>query len=408
MPHLHVALVSERPEITLIPLLQLRPQRVLLVATQERRPVAERLEVLLGHELPAGTEQRLIDDLPSHDPQLIHAFANRLANDLRRLQATTPNLTISYHLGDAPRLMALLFQHALQCCQADGIDVDLTAGALYRLGTGQDPQAFETLAIEPLLDCDLYLLANGYKRTQACSDHAAWRDAARARRSVTRYLAHHADRLGELLAELAALVRGDSGKPVIVEHATQGPTLDPDAQRQRLSLPPAFPETDALNRLTEAGLLEWSSRAPRRLRFPSLASARYLGGQWLAEYVWLCAQDAGMEAHCGAHLLDLSGRHNDAPTVLDGLALHHNQLLMIACPPFPARPSGGPCNALHDLYALTDHTAGLAGTRLLVSAGPLDTARQRANRLGATVMEGNELKRLPIRLVQWLETGCWP
>ncbi|SDK15394.1 Card1-like endonuclease domain-containing protein [Billgrantia gudaonensis] len=408
MPHLHVALVSERPEITLIPLLQLRPERVILVATRQRRPVAERLEILLGRELPVTTELRRIDDLPCHDPQLVHAFANELADELVRLQATTAELTVSYHLGDAPRLTALLFQHALQRCQADGIDVDLTAGALYRLGTGQDPQAFETLAIEPLLDCDLYLLANGYKRTQARSDHATWREAAESRRPLTRYLAHHADRLGELLAELAALVRGDSGQPVIVDDAAEGPVLDPDARYQRLSLPPAFPETDALSRLAEAGLIEWSNRSPRRLGFVSLLAAQYLSGQWLAEYVWLCARDAGMEAHCGAHLLDLSGRHNDAPAVLDVLALHHNQLLMIACPPFPARPSGGPCNALHDLHALTDHTAGLAGTRLLVSAGPLDTARQRANRLGAAVMEGNVLKRLPVRLVQWLETGCWP
>ncbi|WP_163559339.1 DUF1887 family CARF protein [Halomonas sp. NO4] len=406
MPHLHVALVSECPEITLIPLLQLRPEHVILVASQQRRAVAERLQVLLDHELPAGTQLRLTDDLPTHDPQATGDFAARLAADLARQQADTPDLAISYDLGDASRLTTLLFQHALQRCRADGYHVDLPAGALYRINPALVPEGLETLAIEPVLDVDLYLLANGYKRIKACSDHAAWRNAAESRRPLTRYLAHHADRLGELLAELARIVRGDAGEPVITESA-RGRALHPQGQRQRLSLAPAFPETDALSRLAEADLLEWSNRAPRHLSFPSLDGARYLGGEWLAEYVWLCARDAGLEAHSGAHLLDLSGRHNETPAVLAGLALHHNQLLMIACPPFPARATGAACNALHDLHDLVDHTAGLAGTRLLLGAGPLEAARPQASHFGVAVLEGGELKRLPIRLVQWLETGRW-
>ncbi|EWG98693.1 hypothetical protein [Halomonas sp. BC04] len=190
MPHLHVALVTEHPEACLIPLLQLRPQRVVLVAGRLQQQAAERLQILLQHELPANTEIQRWDEMPERDPQRIGEFATRLARWLSRLQRDDPELTVTYDLADSDKLTALLFQQAMSHCKADWLYVDYRAGALYRMGPGLNPSTLEALAIEPVLDVDIFLQANGRKRIKALSDNPAWRSAVQRHRALTHYLGH--------------------------------------------------------------------------------------------------------------------------------------------------------------------------------------------------------------------------
>ncbi|TFH85653.1 DUF1887 family protein [Billgrantia azerbaijanica] len=385
MPHLHVALVSERPEISLIPLLQLRPQRVLLIVPEHRLSLAERLRILLTHELPDTGDIRIRGDLPpAREPARVSAFAGELATALRREQAEDPDLTITYDLAGTSRLSALLIQHALHRCRADWLHVDVAAGALYRLGPELNPASLAASAIEPLLDADLFLLANGRKRIKARSDGRSWRAAAEGRRPLTRYLAHHADHCGELLAELAGVAQCGAGE---------------------LARTPAFPDTELLRQLDAAGVIAWSGDAPRAVAVPTPGGADYLSGAWLAEQAWLEACDAGLEAHCLAHVLDLSGRHNEAPAVFGCLVVHRNQLLVVACLTPGADDDG---QAQHALHALVEHTEGMAATRALLSARPLGRLRDSARRLAIPVREGAELKRLAVDLRQWREGGRWP
>lgn len=383
MPHLHVALVSERPEISLIPLLQLRPQRVLLITPEHRLPLAERLRILLAHELPEASDIRIRGDLPpAREPAQVSAFASELAESLRREQVEDPDLTLTYDLAGTSRLSALLIQHALHRCRADWLHVDVSAGALYRLGPELNPASLEASAIEPVLDTDLFLLANGRKRIKARSDSRRWQAATEARRPLTRYLAHHADRVAGLLGELATLARDERGE---------------------LAHPPAFPDTEVLRQLNDADIIAWSSDTPRAVGFPSPEGIRYLGGEWLAEQAWLEARDVGLAAHCLAHVIDLSGRHNEAPAVFGCLAVHRNQLLILAC-----LTSHDDDTAAHGLHALIEHSEGMAATRVLLSAQPLSRTRESARRLAISVREGNELKRLAVDLRQWRESGRWP
>ncbi|UYG05080.1 DUF1887 family CARF protein [Halomonas sp. LR3S48] len=413
MPHLHVALVTERPEVSLIPILQLRPQRIVLIPCQSSPQAAERLAILLRHELPPGTDIETRARLPVDEPHRCAQYADELAETLYRQQFDTPSLSVTLDAGGCSTLTALLFQQAMQRCSADWLYVDIRAGALYRMAYDSPGSAPEIMAIEPVLDVDRYLQANGRKRVRALSDSASWHQACTQRRHLTRYLAHHADRLAELLGELHDMVHGEGG---VLESANPSAArLRPGAERQRLKASPCFPATDALKALDETGLLHWASDAPEVIDIDSVEGGRYLGGGWLTEYAWLSAQEAGLSQVCSeAHILDLSGQHNGEPVVSDCLAVERNQLLFIEC--LIARPGATACieQGLKRLHGMLNHSAGLAATRVLLACGEFDKSRQRLTELQhlqgmeVEVVENGDLKHLPALLASWKEHGNWP
>jgi hypothetical protein len=414
MPHLHVALVTERPEVSLIPILQLRPQRIVLVPCQSSPQAAERLAILLRHELPGATEIETYPSLPSGDPRRCAEHANQLAEAIYRQQFDEPSLSVTLDLGGCGTLTALLFQQAMRRCSADWLYVDAQAGIFYRMACDSPQPTPEAMAIEPVLDVDRYLQANGRKRVRARSDSSAWREACQQRRTLTHYLAHHADRLAGLLGELHDIVHGDGGV-LSAPDPHSGARLRPGAEHQRLHMTPRFPATDALTALREAGLLQWSSDTPQAVGITSVEDAHYLGGGWLTEYAWLSAREAGLsQVYSEAHILDLSGQHNTEPVVSDCLAVERNQLLFIEC--LIARPGPKACleQGLKRLHGMLNHSEGLAVTRVLLACGEFDKARQRLTELQrlqglqVQVVESEELKHLPALLANWKEHGRWP
>ncbi|MCG6659390.1 DUF1887 family protein [Halomonas campisalis] len=400
MSHLHIALVNEHPERTLIPLLQLRPERIVLVACRRGQQAAERLRILLQHELPEAHEIRLHEGLPQGDPQRIAELALALADELASQQREVPPLEVTCDLAGGDRLTALLFQQAMRHCDADCLHLDPERDVIHRLGPTLDPHSLQRLPITAVLTADLILQAHGRKRIRAASDGAEWRETVISRRPLTRFLAHQAPRIAALLVELKGLLAPSP--------EAAGRAADPS---HLLTHTPPFPETDALQRLSEAGLIGWSQQQPRTLSVATPAAADYLTGGWLGEYAWLSARDAGLQRACGeAHVLDLSGRHNDEPTVFDCLAVHRNRPLILEC---LARPDDDAA-VLHRLYELAEHGDELGATRVVLSDAPLGSAGQReshlrrAQRLGVAVLEGDELTRLPASLKQWMDSGRWP
>lgn len=414
MPHLHVALVTERPEISLIPILQLRPQRVVLVPCQAAPQAAERLAILLRHELPAATQVDVKPGFASENPQLCAEYANTLADELYRQQFDEPHLSVTLDTGGCTTLTALLFHQAMQRCSADWLYADAQTGLLYRLASDSPDMPPETTAIEPVLNVDRYLQANGRKRVRALSDNAPWREKSQRRKCLTTYLAHHADRLAGLLGELHDIVHGSDGVLAPPDPRSKA-RLRQGGECQHLLATPGFPATDALNALDDAQLLKWSSDAPTKIIIDDLESALYLGGGWLTEFTWLSAQEAGLTHMCsGAHVLDLSVQHNAEPVVSDCLAVECNQLLFVEW--LIARPGAEACieqglNRLHEILA---HSAGLHASRVLLACGEFDKASQRLTELQrlqgyqVEVVESAELKHLPALLASWKEQGKWP
>lgn len=418
MPQLHVTLVTGRPEANLIPLLQLKPEWVCLVASERMTEAAERLYLLLKDQLPTGTHIQVRKGLPDTEPQAISQYAFALADELEASKSADPGLTITYDLTGGTKLMALLFQEAMRCCDAEMIYTNSDTGCIYHMGAELQPDSFRSEAIESVLDANLYLHANGKRLLRSASDEAAWQEGARSRKALTKHLARHAAELDGLTGQLNYLIQVSQGdKPaVILEGDRQtGPRLNDQGWQQSLSHPPGGDWKKALRLMNEAGVLEWSPSAPRELRFPFLDGALYLSGGWLEEYAWHCARDAGLEdVHCSAQILDETGRKSDVRNEFDCLVVHRNRMLIFECKTARMKVEERDQQVLHKLNSLTEQSAGLYGTRVLLTSGTFgskehrDTNLKRAQSMQVKVTEGADLKQLPEQIKGWMETGHWP
>lgn len=417
MSRLHVTLVTGRAEANLIPILQLQPEKVYLVASQRMLEPGKRLEKLLKAQLP-GTVVVLRQGLPDTDPEAIGNFAIKLADELETCRDASPELAITYDMTGGSKLMGLLFQEAMRLCGAEIMYTDSDAGALYQLGTDLKPESFYTIPIEPVLNTDLYLRLNDKRLCQSLSDDQSWRDRAHQRKALTKHLGRNAEALTSLFGDLNYLIHvsDKSKQPVILKGDQQTKnSLNPAGWEQWLNKPPAKPCREALEKMAEAEVLEWSSSAPCMLRFNTLEGAEYLSGGWLEEYAWHCARDAGLDdVYCGAQVIDLFASKDDIRNEFDLVAVHRNRMLLIECKTGRMDNQGPDQQVLHKLHSLSEQSSGLFGTKVLLSAQPFGNADnhkrniKRAASMQVQVLDGAALKALPDKLSAWIKDGHWP
>lgn len=417
MPRLHIALVTGRPEANLIPLLQLKPQQIFLIASDRMAEPADRLHTLLQEKLGDHSDIRVLKGLPDSGPEAISHYALDLVESLNKQKSRQENLEITYDLTGGTKLMALLFQEAMRHCDAKMLYVDSDAEAIYHMGAELNPDTFKHERIEPVLDAASYLLANGKRLRRALSHDDQWRDKVQARKTLTKHLGHRAESLAGLIGQLNYLIQVDQGdkRPVILQgNRKTGPTLNPAGWEQRLGNLPGSAWKAALGLMAEANLLEWSPSNPQLLRFPNLDGALFLSGGWLEEYAWHCACDAGLaDASCGVQVTDETGRKNDVRNEFDLLAVHRNRMLIIECKTGRLDADGPDQQILHKLHSLADQSSGLFGTQLLLTAQQFgskenrDTNLKRAEGMRINLMEGQNLKLLSERIRGWMISGRW-
>lgn len=415
MPHLHVTLVTGRLEATMIPILQLQPEQVCLVASRSMHASGERLEKLLNEQLPHTTVE-LRHGLHNSDPEAIGHFALELAEDLDARREAVPELAITYDMTGGSKLMGLLFQEAMRLCDAEFLYTDSNAGWLYQLGSSLKPDSFRQLPIAPVLSTDLYLQLNGKLRRRTLSSDAQWCERTEQRKALTKYLGRNAEALSSLFGTLNYLIHVGGGQPVIHAGSRQdGNSLNQQGWEQGLNYPPAKPWREALAKMAEAGVIEWNPCEASTLRFTQLSGAEYLGGGWLEEYAWHCARDAGLtDVYCGAEVTDELSPKDDIRNEFDLVGVHGNRMLLVECKTGQMQARGADQQILHKLHSLSEQSSGLFGTQVLLSAQAFGNADnyqrniKRAQSMRVQVMDGAALKALPDSISTWMETGRWP
>lgn len=419
--HFHVTLVTGRPEANLIPLLQLRPERIALVASEKMASNAQRLQTLLQQNgwQASGAAVTIEQGLPDSDPALMSDFANGLADRLLEEKERTPDLRITYDLTGGTKLMALLFQEAMRCCDADLIYTDSDAGRIYRLGTQLDRESFRDIPVEPVLSSDIYLRANGKRLGASDSDDEAWRAKASDRKLLTKHLVRDSICLERFIGQLNFIIHVNNDDNVAVfARARPGAaaTWNKQAsdQTRQLKNVPNKHERQALQMMLEQGIIAWDEEAPKTIEFLDAEATAYLGGKWLEEYVWHCARDAGLEdVHCGARLIDVRGRKDDVKNELDLIAVYRNRMLVIECKTGLLSDAGTDSQVLYKLHSLAEQASGIYGTRVLATLKQFGSNQQhqtniaRARRMRIEVIETKALKNLPAHLKRWMDTGQW-
>ena len=404
MTNVHVCLVSDRLEANLIPLLQLKPDVAVLVASHRMQKKAELLQTLL-ERFGGGIRVMVRGDLPDLDIDALEEYALQLEAEL---EASWPDAQCVYNATGGTKLMAIIFSQVFDRTIYTHTEHDRI------VSLGNPARRIAPIPIEPVLAAEVYLLANGKRLRSASSDHEGWRQRAVSRRALTRWLAANMNQnTGGLLGRLNHFVH-DRAAGVIKSSSRQGGyEFDPHNARQRLDGSVGRKWQEMLAKMAEAGLLDWSADEPEWLTFRSVEACEYLSGGWLEEYAWLTADDAGCrEVLCGAKITDEYNPKSDIRNEIDCLLVHNNRMLVIECKTRRlGRDEQSDSDLLTKLDSLTTHSSGLFGQGVLVSARSFgegkvhQTNLDRAASLDIAVLEAEQIGRLPELVRQWMSTG---
>ena len=416
MKQLQIAIVTGHAESILIPLLQLKPDEVLLIASDKMASQLDRCAVILKDQLPQGTIIEKRGGLADNEPEAIAEYAEKLAQELAD-RADIDDYEVLFNSTGGTKMMSLLFQEALRSCYAKVLYLDSDAGQIYKLGDTLAPEHFVSIPIEPVLDLKLYLRINGKNPLKASSDDAGWRELVQGRKTLTKYFAKNAVKRVGLLGNLnfMILAKTKHSDPVLIQAKGKLAHDELAAYPLRsLKNKPRGLECDILRQCAESGLIGWDQEKPTEIYFNSVDAAKYLSGNWLEEYTWHCMQDAGLEdIACSLAIGDQKGKTQDVRNEFDCVAVHKNRMLVLECKTSKLghNEDGKDQDILHKLYSITEQSAGLYGSKVLVLARDFDdnndqkTNLQRAKIMGVNVVATAQLQNLPKMLRAWKETG---
>jgi hypothetical protein len=411
---LHIAIMTGHIEAILIPLRQIQPEEVLLVASTSMAKDLNRYQNLLKNNLNANTVIKCRDGLDDNEPMAIGDFAMQLAEELIQ-RPDYEELAITFHCTGGTKLMTLLFQEALRCCDAQLLYVDSKAGKIYHLGNSLKPSEFTSQAVESVLSSKLYFEANGKRIRAASSDDADWLERAKSRKNVSKSLAIQTAQSGFFVGALNHLVHGgDKTLRLLQKDPAKPRQLKLHANVLRsLNEAPRTNERTILKDCAALGLIGLNDDKQKDIYFNSLEAAQYLGGQWLEEYTWHCMQDAGLkDVACSLPISDEEGRTEDVRNELDCVAVHENRMLILECKTGRmGLEEGKDQDILHKLYSITEQSAGLLGTKVLVLARDFDnndqkkTNLKRAKIMNVHIVAPADLPNLKQWISNWKMTG---
>jgi hypothetical protein len=231
--------------------------------------------------------------------------------------------------------------------------------------------------------------------------------ATAARAFLTEHLACSAPQLGGFFGYVNRLTR-----EVLPKRRPDGVVVRP-FQGAIVAERPLFANHHQLAwAFEQAGIWQWDGDC--RFAFPSETVARYAGGGWLEEWVWLTL--AGLQAdglipdgHWGTNVrIDAEGAQEGAGNELDAALVWRNQLLVLECKTgVQITTEGGSQAILNRLDSLRRHVGGAMGETWLLTArrlhpGTGSAARERARAYLIRLIEPEQLADLRSDIEHWM------
>ena len=344
---LHIQLVSNQLLGNLIPALMERPAEAALIVTPSMSRQADRLQAL---EEQAGIRVRRFDGAREVDLPRLEDYALEV---IAELEGSADELVLN--LTGGTKLMAIGFLDVLREHVDRCMYTDTAHGRLELLplsGERQPPRR-----LDPVLDVETYLLAQGFRPRHVASRDTAWQTAAQRRKPACKWLGKEVPRIGDFLGALNALAASALDR--------EGELVAPE---QAFEQPPHGRWERAITHLRDEGLLDW--RGGAQVTFLDAERTRFLNGGWLEEYVYHRLRDEGVDDVA----LGVTGTWDGtdgARNELDVVAVHANQLLVVECKTERhGRDEAGDDHRLYKLDSLGDDVRGLFGHSWMASARP--------------------------------------
>ena len=399
-PRILVCLASEQIMQNSLPALRLRPARVIIAASDAEPACRGALQVSrVLHEAGwADDAVRIVRHTPDHDLGRITRYARELAASLG---SEFPGWPIDLNASGGTKVMSFGFLGAFAGL-GDAWYCDTHHDLLEPLGGGAPLE----LPPDMLRLTDL-LQMQGYRVVADPTWSADLARATAARAFLTEHLACSAPQLGGFFGYVNRLTR-----EVLPKRRPDGVVVRP-FQGAIVAERPLFANHHQLAwAFEQAGIWQWDGDC--RFAFPSETVARYAGGGWLEEWVWLTL--AGMQAdglipdgHWGTNVrIDAEGAQEGAGNELDAALVWRNQLLVLECKTgVQITTEGGSQAILNRLDSLRRHVGGAMGETWLLTArrlhpGTGSAARERARAYLIRLIEPEQLADLRSDIEHWM------
>ena len=400
-PRILVCLASDQIMQNTLPALRLRPAQVVIACSDSvQAQIGALLVSRVLHDAGwPGEAITVVRNTPDHDLGSVTRYARELAG---RLQAEHPGMPIDLNASGGTKVMSFGFVGAFAGL-GDAWYCDTRHGLLEHLGGG----AALELPADMLRLADL-LQMQGYRVRAELTWSPEFARAAAARAALTERLVRQAPQLNGFFGYANRLARAAL------------PQMRPDGSIVRSFRAEVLAESTLFAATHEfAGAFEqadiWRWDGDRRYLFGSEAAARYAGGGWLEEWVWLTL--AGLQAdgllpdgHWGSNL-----RIDGGPGIpemagyeLDAALVWRNQLLVLECKTgIQISTEGGSQSILNRLDSLRRHVGGALGETWLLTArrlqhGSGDAARERARAYRIRLLEPAQLGDLRAEIAAWM------
>ena len=400
-PRILVCLASDQIMQNTLPALRLRSAHV-VIATSDADPVRKGAEQVSHVLHDAGWPEdavRIVEHTPDHDLASVTRYARELAADLQRRH---PGLPIDLNASGGTKVMSFGFLGALSGL-GDAWYCDTRHSMLEHLGGAA---SLELPA--DMLRLNDVLQMQGYRVVADPTWNVEFASAAAARADLTDLLAREAPQLNgyfgyvnRLTREAIPLTRPDGS----VARPFRSEVI---AERQ------LFRNNHDLARAFEQAAV-WQWDGDRGFVFTDEAAARYAGGGWLEEWVWLTlarlqADGVLPDGHWGTNVRIDAGQgvQEMAGNELDAALVWRNQLLVLECKTgVQISTEGGSQSILNRLDSLRRHVGGAMGETWLLTARRLQqgagcAARERARAYRIRLIEPEHLVDLREDVRQWM------
>jgi len=153
-----------------------------------------------------------------------------------------------------------------------------------------------------------------------------------------------------------------------------------------------------LERCGSEGIIGWDPKT-RTVTFPDMDSARYLGGFWLEEYVWLVASELPLDDL--KRNVRVKWEESGITNEFDVLFTYRCRLFIVSCKTsrLESEQHFKDKNPVYELDSQKEKAAGLFGKAILVSATPMgEELQKRADELKIIRLSGADLPWLKKKL----------
>ena len=391
-----VCIATGQPLANLISVLQLKPEQVIVLASQTFKSKAKDFRNLL-HDLGATASVRIVDGCPDTGIAEISQFIEQ------KLYPLLPQLACDVNLTGGTKLHSFALYEKLRHRADRFFYVDTANRLIEYYPTTQHDSYHE--ALPSILNIELSLKGMGKSFIKAESNTEQWQQHVQQRAALSYWMAENIGALQQILGELNDIAMFyDGGKKNQLQ-----PTTKPLYQ---------YPKDKAIDLLEQAHdlkLIQW--HGAKNVQFSHYQQSRYLTGAWIEEYVWLVAQTLHFEqlqssVTFGNTAQDLT-ENNRAINEIDLLVCHANAMLAVECKSATgAKDVNKSQDMFHKLSGVANRAGGLMCSKLFVSAFALKQKDGRdiasvyhAKEQSIRIVQADELVNLAHILTQWRDTG---